>query len=191
MHPDQFVVLSSDSSDVVANSIKILELHARILDLLEQPRSPWALIEIHGGKAGRAGRLVEVIANLPDGIRQRLALENDEYAYSAAEILEVCLASHIPMVFDAHHHVCYEHLTSYDHPSVAQFVEAARETWPKPEWQVVHISNGRTAFTDRQHSDFITEMPASYRGVPWVEVEAKSKELAIEKLASTWLPAQK
>jgi UV DNA damage repair endonuclease len=27
---------------------------------------------------------------LPHAIRLRLALENDEYAYSAAEILEIC-----------------------------------------------------------------------------------------------------
>jgi UV DNA damage endonuclease len=54
MHPDQFVVLSSDSADVVANSVKILQLHADILDLLDQPRSPWALLEVHGGKSDRA-----------------------------------------------------------------------------------------------------------------------------------------
>ena len=40
MHPDQFVVLSSDSEDVVANSVKILQMHADIMDLLDQPRSP-------------------------------------------------------------------------------------------------------------------------------------------------------
>ena len=34
MHPDQFVVLSSDSDDVVANSIKILEMHGNTMDLL-------------------------------------------------------------------------------------------------------------------------------------------------------------
>ena len=41
LHPDQFVVLSSDSESVVANSIKILEMHARTMDLLRQPRSEW------------------------------------------------------------------------------------------------------------------------------------------------------
>lgn len=189
LHPDQFVVLSSDSPAVVANSVKILSAHARVLDMLAQPRSVWAAVEIHGGKSGRAARLVEVIRALPDGIRSRLALENDEYAYGAAEILEVCRAAGVPMVFDAHHHVCRERLESYEDPSVAQFLAAARETWPDPAWQLTHISNGRTAFNDRRHSDLITEMPTAYRDAPWIEVEAKHKELAIEKLRAEWLDA--
>ncbi|MCA1616248.1 MAG: UV damage endonuclease UvsE, partial [Acidobacteria bacterium] len=86
LHPDQFVVLSSDSPEVVANSVKILRTHARVLDLLAQPRSAWAAIEIHGGKSGRGERLASVIRDLPEEIRARLVLENDEYAYSAAEI---------------------------------------------------------------------------------------------------------
>ena len=108
VHPDQFVVLNSDSPEVVQNSIKILAMHARTLDYLEQPRSPWSLLEIHGGKGKRAHELIATIADLPDNIRTRLALENDEYIYSAAEILEVCRAASVPMVFDAHHHVCHE-----------------------------------------------------------------------------------
>ena len=78
MHPDQFVVLSSDSEGVVANSVKILQMHADIMDLLDQPRSPWALLEIHGGKSGRADALVDRIALLPEAIRCRIGLENDE-----------------------------------------------------------------------------------------------------------------
>ena len=186
LHPDQFVVLNSDSPATVANSVKILETHARVMDMLEQPRSPWALIEIHGGKGGRADRLVAQVAELPEAVRSRIAFENDEYTYSAADILDVCRRAGVPMVFDAHHHVVREKLDSYDHPSVAEAVAAARETWPVPEWQLVHISNGRTSFADRHHSDLVEEMPAAYRLVPWIEVEAKHKEFAIEKLRSEW-----
>ncbi len=185
-HPDQFVVLSSDAPHVVENSIKILRLHARVMDMLAQPRSAWAVIEIHGGKSDRAARLVEVIRTLPDEIRTRLALENDEYSYSAAEILAVCRAAGVPMVFDAHHHVCHEKLTSYDDESVGEFLAAARTTWPRPDWQLVHISNGRTAFNDRHHSDLIETMPAAYAQAPWIEVEAKHKEHAIAKLRVEW-----
>jgi UV DNA damage endonuclease len=190
LHPDQFVVLSSDSPEVIANSIKILESHARVMDMLEQPRSPWALMEIHGGKSGRARRLVEVIRELPEGVRSRLALENDEYAYSASEILEVCRAAGVPMVFDAHHHVVRERLDSYEHPSVAEMLAEARTTWAVPAWQLVHISNGRESFADRHHSDLIDEMPTAYARAPWIEVEAKLKEQAIEKLQTEWLPSR-
>ncbi|MDT5269937.1 MAG: damage endonuclease [Acidobacteriota bacterium] len=190
LHPDQFVVISSDSPQTVVNSVKILESHARVMDMLGLPRSPWALIEIHGGKGGRSERLIEQIGLLPEAVRMRIAFENDEYIYSAAEILEVCRRAGVPMVFDAHHHVVHEGLDSYDHPSVAEMVEAARKTWLKPEWQLVHISNGRTSFCDRHHSDLVERMPAAYRRVPWIEVEAKHKELAIERLTADWLTAE-
>ena len=142
MHPDQFVVLSSDSPDVVANSVKILQMHADLMDLLEQPRSPWALLEIHA----------------------------------------VCLRAGVPMVFDAHHHIVHDKLASYDDPSVAAMLAAARATWPEPAHQVVHISNGRDGFNDRQHAALITTMPAAYVDAPWIEIEAKSKEEAIDGL---------
>ena len=182
MHPDQFVVLSSDSAGVVANSVKILQMHADIMDLLRQPRSPWALLEIHGGKAGRADALVERIAALPDAIRLRLGLENDEYAYSAAEIHAVCARSGVPMVFDAHHNIVHEGLSSYDDPSVAEMLDKARATWADPAQQLVHISNGRTSFNDRQHADLIDVMRACYAHAPYIEIEAKAKDEAIQRL---------
>ncbi len=188
VHPDQFVVLSSDSPEVIANSIKILAYHGMVMDKLGLPRSPWAMIEIHGGKSDRSERLVEVIGNLPEAIRSRLALENDEYAYSAEEILAVCRQAGVPMVFDAHHHIVHEKLDSYDDASVAEILAAAATTWSVREWQLVHISNGREAFNDREHSDLITVMPSSYRDAPWIEIEAKHKEEAIAKLRQEWLP---
>lgn len=182
MHPDQFVVLSSDSEGVVANSIKILQMHADIMDLLEQPRSPWALLEVHGGKGQRADALVQRIATLPDGIRCRLGLENDEYAYGADEIHDICMRSGVPMVFDAHHHIVHAKLSSYDDPSVGAMLLKARATWANPAHQLVHISNGRESFNDRQHSDLISVMPSSYLAAPYIEIEAKLKEEAIRGL---------
>ncbi len=187
MHPDQFVVLSSDSDTVVANSIKILRMHANTLDMLGQPRSEWAAMTIHGGKSDRADRMVEVIGTLPEEIRSRIVLENDEYAYSSEEILDVCRRARVPMIFDAHHHVVHERLGSFEHPTVAETFWAARETWTDPANQMVHISNGRTHFNDRAHSDLIHTMPEVFRHAPWIEVEAKHKELAIGKLQDEWL----
>ncbi|MDX2097990.1 MAG: UV DNA damage repair endonuclease UvsE [Leptolyngbyaceae cyanobacterium bins.59] len=188
IHPDQFVVLNSDNPEVIQNSIKILKTLAWILDLLEQPQSAWTVMNIHGGKGDRAERLIQTIRELPDNIRTRLTLENDEYTYSAAEIVEICRAAGIAMVFDAHHHVIHEKVESYNHPSVAEMVAAARTTWPVPEWQLVHISNGSESFSDPRHSDLITLMPDAYRDVAWIEIEAKLKEQAIDKLRLEWMP---
>lgn len=128
LHPDQFVVLNSDRPEVIENSIKILSTHAWVFDLLDQPRSPWALMNIHGGKGDRSERLIQVIRDLPEGVRSRLTLENDEYTYNATEILQICREAGISMVFDAHHHVIHEDLDTYEDPSVAAMLIAARST---------------------------------------------------------------
>lgn len=187
MHPDQFVVLSSDSPAVIENSRTILLQHARLLDLLAQPQSPWAAINIHGGKAGRLDRLIHELARLPDSVRSRLTLENDEQAYGSDEILAACTASGVAMVFDAHHHVIHDRLGSYDDPSLARTLAAAARTWPQAAWQMTHISNGRAGFSDRAHSDFITTMPPCFRDAPFIEIEAKAKDLAIARLRETWV----
>ncbi|HTL89027.1 MAG TPA: UV DNA damage repair endonuclease UvsE [Leptolyngbya sp.] len=187
LHPDQFVVLSSDRPEVIENSIKILSMQARIFDLLGLPRSPWALMNIHGGKGDRAERLIDSIRRLPDNIRLRLTLENDEYTYGAEQLVSICQSAGVPQVFDAHHHVIHQQVESYEDESVKVAFEAARSTWENPEWQVVHISNGAESFLDQRHSDYITVMPSCYRQAPWIEIEAKQKELAIQKLQKEWL----
>lgn len=190
MHPDQFVVLSSDSDSVIENSVKILKMHARTLDLLNQPQSEWATMNIHGGKGDRLEKLVASVEKLPENIRSRIAFENDEHAYSAAQILEVCRRANVPMVFDAHHHICREKLEDYNDASVEEMFWAARETWKNPENQMVHISNGRDKFQDRAHHDLIFTMPEVFRHAPWIEVEAKHKEIAIAKLQNEWLVSE-
>lgn len=187
LHPDQFVVLNSDRPEVIENSLKILRMHARTFDLMGLPQSNWALMNIHGGKGDRAERLIQTIRELPENIRSRLTLENDEYTYSSEQILEICHAAGVAMLFDAHHHIIHEHLESYEDPSVVNALNAARETWAIPDWQVVHISNGAESFADQRHSDFITVMPSCYRNAPWIEIEAKQKEFAIAKLQEEWL----
>ena len=186
LHPDQFVVLNSESRRTVRTSRRILEKHALWFDLFGLERSPWNAINVPGGKAGRAEQLVREVQSLPVNIRSRLTFENDEYSYSAAEILNICRRTGCPMVFDCHHHVIKEKLGSYDDPSVAYYTDAARETWPSPEWQVCHLSNGQTAFLDRYHSQFITMMPRAFKSVPWLEVEARGKEQALLRLRRHW-----
>jgi UV DNA damage endonuclease len=186
LHPDQFVVLNSESEKTRNISKLIMEKHALAFDLMGLPRSPWSLMNIHGGKSGRSAELIAAIESLSPAVRSRLTLENDEYSYSAAEILDVCQKTGVPMVFDCHHHVIKENLKNYDHPSVEHFTRAARKTWPNPRWQVCHISNGETAFLDRYHSQHITMMPKAFNRVPWIEVEARGKEVAIAGLRKTW-----
>ncbi|GMU24047.1 MAG: hypothetical protein AMXMBFR13_41240 [Phycisphaerae bacterium] len=182
LHPDQFVVLNSESDRVVANSVAIMEDHARTFDLLDLPATGWSAMTLHGGKRGRSDALLEQIRRLPDNVRNRLVLENDECAYGAEQILHICRAAGVPMVFDAHHHLIHARLDSYEHDSIRFFTQAARSTWPDPAWQIVHISNGQRALADSCHHDLVKAFPSAFRDVPWVEVEAKKKELAIKWL---------
>jgi len=182
VHPDQFIVLNSERPDVVRRSVLAVTAHGHVMDLLGFSRTPWNMILLHGGKGGRAAQLAEIIPTLPDGVRLRLCLENDERAYGPADLLPVCGAAGVPLVLDAHHHVVRERLASQDDPSVREWVLAARGTWTPPEWQVVHLSNGIDGPQDRRHTDLITHFPEAYRDVPWIEVEAKGKELALAGL---------
>ncbi len=188
LHPDQFVVLNSESPAVAATSRLIMDKHARAFDLLGLPRSPWSAMILHGGKGGRGDELVRVIRDLSPGIRKRLVLENDEFTFGAGEILDICKRAGVPMVFDCHHHLIKEKLDSYEHRSVARFTRLARATWPDPTWQVVHLSNGAASFGDRNHSEFITSFPSAFVNVLWIEIEARGKDRAIEHLRRTMVP---
>ena len=48
-HPDHFVKLASPNEDVVRNSIRDLEIHGEIFDLLCLPRTHYAKLNIHVG----------------------------------------------------------------------------------------------------------------------------------------------
>lgn len=188
MHPEQFIVLNSDRPEVRESSRHALASHARVMDGLGLDRSAWNLLLLHGGKGGRAAELKAVIPDLPDAVRSRLGLENDERAYGPADLLPVCEATGTPFVFDAHHHVVREKLPDQEHPSVREIVLAARRTWTPPEWQVVHLSNGIEGPQDRRHSRLITHLPSAYADVPWIEVEAKGKEEAVAALMTPASP---
>lgn len=182
IHPDQFVVLNSESPNVAKLGVSIMADHALVFDRLGLPRSPWACMILHGGKGGRPEELIDAIAALPENVRSRLVLENDESAYGAEQILDICRRAGVPMVFDNHHHAVREGLADYADPSFQHYVDAACDTWPDPTWQMVHVSNGSADFGDSRHSELIVDFPPAFEAVPWVEVEAKGKEMAINSL---------
>ncbi|MFC4426173.1 UV DNA damage repair endonuclease UvsE [Deinococcus navajonensis] len=188
MHPEQFIVLNSERPEVRASSLHALQSHARVMDGMGLARSTWNLLLLHGGKGGRAAELQALIPDLPDAVRLRLGLENDERAYGPQDLLPVCEATGTPMVFDAHHHVVREQLPGQEDPSVREWVMTARRTWSPPDWQVVHLSNGIDGPQDRRHSQLITQLPSAYWDVPWIEVEAKGKEEAVAALMQGDVP---
>lgn len=187
-HPGQYCVLSSDSDKVVDNANSELALHAWLFDAMGLDVTPKYAINIHGGKSDRTSSLIDRIKSLPDNIRKRLTLENDESAYSFNELLKVHEATNVALVFDTHHHTFNE-----DGLSMTDAFNLSLLTWGaiKP---LQHISNTEPhlaggSFTDRRkHSDMIHYVPdcqlyALREDSIDVDVEAKMKNLSVFKMA--------
>jgi UV DNA damage endonuclease len=106
-HPGQFVVLNSPSDTVFHNSIAELQYHADLLDMMELDTTHKLQIHVGGlyGDAERSGRIfVERYADLPEAIRRRLVIENDERVASLQDCLRIHAATGIPVLFDTLHH---------------------------------------------------------------------------------------
>ena len=186
-HPGQFTVISSDSDKVIQNSIRELEYHAWIFDQMGFDRTPYYAINIHGGKANRSQQLIDVIKSLPESVKNRLTLENDEKCYSINDLVQINNSVNIPIVFDSHHHNFNSANISVD-----DAYNIAISTWGKVK-PLQHLSNTEpgkenAGFNDRRaHSQMIHYVPdfqLQYMQDDTVDidVEAKSKNLAIFKL---------
>lgn len=144
------------------------------------------VINLHGGgaygdKPANLKRLVAVIQSLPPSLTSRLTLENDDRTYSPADLLPVCREAGIPLVYDIHHHRCLP-----DTLSIEAATQSALETWNREP--MFHISSPLTRSSrpvDRRHANTIDvrDFPKDWRSLDiTVDVEAKDKELAVEKL---------
>ncbi len=127
MHPDQFVLLNSPNPQVVASSVAELVYHAKVLDLLGLDLS--AKIQLHVGgaykdKEAAMYRFIENFRLLPEEVRRRLVVENDEKIYTLKDCLFLSERLEIPVVFDYFHHLL--------NPGDLRVKEALRyqaETW--------------------------------------------------------------
>ena len=186
-HPDQFVVLNSPRPDVVAASIRELAYQADVAEWIGAD-----VLNVHGGgaygdKAAALERLTAAIKKLPKPIRYRLTFENDDRTFTPSDLLPVCCATGIPLVYDAHHHRCLP-----DGLSEKQATEAALSTWNRePLFHISSPKNGWQSGEDpKPHADLIdpTDFPACWKnhGLT-VEVEAKAKEPAVTALRNALL----
>jgi len=184
-HPDQFVVISSRNPDVISKSIKMLEYHAWVFDKMKLPISPFYAINIHGGVRSSNDVLIASINNLPENIKGRLTLENDELSYSVLNLFKIYEQTNIPIVFDSHHWVF-----NHGNLSCEESFELCRKTWK--EKPLTHLSNTEPSkisgsFTERRkHSDYVHHIPdwqlkANNSGEIDIDFEFKMKNLAIEK----------
>ncbi len=189
-HPDQFILLSSPSEEVTRRSVTELQYQAEVAQWINAD-----VINIHGGgvygnKTEALQRLVSRIKTLPDSVRTRLTLENDDRLYTPEDLLPVCAETGIPLVYDVHHHRCLP-----DGLSVEKTTELAMQTWNREP--VFHLSsplNGWGSSAVNKHHDYIDpkDFPECWLNLDiTVEVEAKAKELAVLKLKKHFEKARK
>lgn len=183
-HPDQFVVLNSTRPEVVTASLAEIEYQAEVAEWIGADT-----INIHAGAAGDSKqqaleRLARALDRLSDRARTRLTLENDDRVYTPADLLPLCRAERVPLVYDVHHHRCLS-----DGLSVEEATHAAQATWDREP--LFHLSSPLSGWKGPQphrHHDFID--PRDFPRV-WldqtltVEVEAKAKEAAVARLLAS------
>jgi len=181
-HPDQFIVLSSADRALVSRSVNDLKYQAEVAEWVGAD-----VINIHGGggygdKAAALARVEANVARLPREVRKRLTFENDDRVYTPADLLPLCEHAGVPMVYDVHHHRCLP-----DGLSEAEAMTRALATWDREP--VFHISSPKEGWDGprpSRHHDFIDprDLPREWVGLDvTVEVEAKSKEVAVRRLA--------
>ncbi len=180
-HPDQFILLSSPSSEVVQRSVSDLIYQAEVAQWVNAD-----VINIHGGgaygdKSTSLRRLRKRIERLPQAVRLRLTLENDDRVYTPRDLLPVCRDMGIPVVYDVHHHRCLP-----DGKSVEATTELALSTWNRePLFHLSSPKHGWESGKPGSHHDYIDadDFPVCWTNLDiTVEVEAKAKELAVLKL---------
>lgn len=188
-HPGPFNKLASPKENVVKNTITDLEIHGKIMDLMELPRTHWAKINIHvgaayGDKPTALATFCKNVERLSPAVRSRLTVENDDKAslYSTKELYEaVYKQTNIPIVFDYHHHkFCTGGQTE------KEALELACSTWGDII-PVVHYSESareeqnNSKIKEQKHSDLVYNKINTYNNNINIMIEAKRKELAVLK----------
>ncbi len=191
-HPGPFNVLVSPREHVVENTITDLTTHGEVFDLLGLSRTPYNKLNIHcngvyGDKISAMDRFCKNFERLPESVRTRLTVENDDKGsmYSVKDLMYIHERIGIPIVFDYHHHkFCTGGLTE------EEALRLAVSTWGdiKP---VVHYSESKSLHENNDkikpqaHSDYISSVPNTYGLDVDVMVEAKAKELSILEYIQT------
>ena len=187
-HPSHFNALGSPNPKVLESTIKELNEHSKIMDLMGLSATVYNKINIHiggayGDKQATLKRWIDNYYKLDPNTQMRLTVENDdkENMYSVKELYKgISEQCGVPIVFDYYHHkFCTGGLTEQE------ALELAASTWPKGIVPCTHYSESRRkekldeSIKAQAHSDLIKDTIQTYGLDIDVVVEAKHKELAV------------
>ncbi len=206
-HPSQYIILNSPDPKLTKKSVADLIAQAEMLDLMEL--GPEACLVIHVGGAygdrfASCRRWSATWPTLPEPVRRRLVLENDDIRFSAADVLSIHEETGVRLIFDHQHFWCMNPERSDLRTTVARFLAS----WPAGVRPKMHYSSPRTEFRQMQrknrktgkneavtlppiwtgHADFVNpfEFATFLRiidGLPDCDImiEAKAKDLALRR----------
>ena len=198
-HPGQYTQLGSPRKPVIDNAIRDLDYHAELLSLLKLPpqQDRDAVMILHlggvfGDKAATLDRFRENYKELPQGVKDRLVLENDDVSWSVHELLPLCEELNIPMVLDFHHHNII-----FDADQIREGTKDIVDLFPRiiATWKrknitpKMHYSEPTpSAITGRQrrkHNPRVATLPPCPPDMDLM-IEAKDKEQAVFELMRTF-----
>lgn len=195
----QYTQLGSPRKSVIDNALRDLDYHAELLSLLKMPpqQDRDAVMILHlggvfGDKVATLDRFRDNYAKLPQGVKNRLVLENDDVSYSVHELLPLCEELNIPMVLDFHHNNII-----FDAEQIREGTQDIIDLFPRilATWKrknitpKMHYSEPTpSAITGRQrrkHSPRVATLPPCPPDMDLM-IEAKDKEQAVFELMRTF-----
>ena len=154
-HPDHYTLINSHSEKVLEDSIRDLDYHVRTYEAMGLEDYKYKLVIHVGGlyrdKQSSIKRFKDNFVKLPDRIRKRIMLENDDKSYTAADVLDICKELKVPMVLDVHHHQCVN-----NGERLEDLLGDIFDTWNEEDFNPkVHFSSPKDEKNFRSHADNI------------------------------------
>lgn len=150
VHPGQYTVLNSPKPEVVEKSIQDLVYHEKLISLLGGNDIIIHTGGAYGDKEKAKQQFADTYLKLPEAIRKRLRLENDDKTFTIRDVLDVHKLCGVPICFDIHHHNCNNDGTAVDFTEILA-------TWKDFGTPKIHISTGKEGFTDLRHHELVSE----------------------------------
>lgn len=181
-HPGQFCVLSSQSENVIQNSLREIDHHAEILDMMGCNQD--SVIVIHGGskQIGALDRFKKSFHRLSMSSQKRLVLENCETCFKVEDLLPVCHELNIPLVLD------YHHFNLNNDIELEFLMKYILLTWKRrgirPKFHLSESEEccGPSLTSRRKHSNIVYNLPKLLPDNIDLMIEAKMKEKSIPLL---------
>lgn len=184
-HPGPYLVLASENQSVVEKTIKELDKHAELMDMMELDQTTYYPINIHINTTQptrelAAERFCKNFERLSESCKKRLVVENDDgqNQYSVKMLYDwVYQVIGIPITVDSLHYQCHS-----DNMSWEDTLKLGTSTWKTRP--LVHHSSSKKIHEDNSgkltaHADFLYEKFESFDIEVDIELECKQKDLAL------------